>query len=490
MSPSQRATDGADRAEGAGAGANPPATGAFGGVVEAAEGDVDAYGRRRPSCTSAASSAATEHEPPAAHPLGLGHPGDAARRQLVGHADVPVPAPGRAAGEPCASPARTRSTSSSSPTSSLAAVAPPARSTPSWRRSAGSNAPNVRRSSTRASMNTSPGIAEIQASITSSSSPVVHQHGAAAGEEPLDEARRVGRRGSGRERPSDAPRHVVGRPRAAVVQQARRPSPHQSVHGVPVGQADQRARAGRAVRAGWSIRASAACRRAQPLDHRRPRRRRRGGGRRRRARRSRAPPSRRRRSSTPMRPTRGRRRSAGRGPAAPSASISSATSGAWAASAPSDRAAPTTAPGRSASRAAATSDAASASRRGGRGALDHRRRAPTSTSVVPWPAHSTRRIERARDPTSRSPGLAERAARAASLVEVTPVEAERGRGGAGGAIGAARAACAGRARAARLTDRRAEPGALRWHARRRPPAAPAAPRAGPHRWRRPRSARR
>ena len=35
--------------------------------------------------------------------------------------------------------------------------------------------------------------------------PVVHQHGAAAGEEAFEEARPVGRRGSGRERPAHAP---------------------------------------------------------------------------------------------------------------------------------------------------------------------------------------------------------------------------------------------------------------------------------------------
>ena len=72
----------------------------------------------------------------------------------------------------------------------LAAVAPPARSTPSWRRSAGSNAPNVRRSSGN-------GVGEHVAasatrstrSTTSSSSASCTQHGAAAGEEPLDEAR-------------------------------------------------------------------------------------------------------------------------------------------------------------------------------------------------------------------------------------------------------------------------------------------------------------
>ena len=165
-------------------------------------------------------------------------------------------------------------------------------------------------------MNTSPGMAEIQASITSSSSR------SCTSTVPLP-ARKPSRKRAPSAagvpavsaRPT-APRHVVGRPRAAVVQQTRRPSAHQSVHGMPVGQPDQRRRGdrvvapdGRAGRAPLGVRST-----ARPSL---PRRRRRGGGRRRRARRSRAPPSRRRRSSTPRRPTRGRRRSGGRGRAAP-----------------------------------------------------------------------------------------------------------------------------------------------------------------------------
>ncbi len=388
-------------AEGAGAARTRPATGAFGGVVAGCRGRRRCAGRRVRAAPPPASSA----PPSTSRQRRMRSASDTA---ALTHRRSRNRAPaGRAAAGPCGvrrAPARRRARRR--PDRS-AAVAPPARSTPSWRRSAGSNAPNVRRSSTRASMNTSPGMAEIQPSITSSSSRSCTSTVPLPARKPFEEAR--ARRPAGVPAVSarhSAPRHVVGRPRAAVVQQTGGSTAHQPVHGVPVGQHGQQRRADRARRAGWSSRASAAwsplnrstiaaaassSRRAagavEPGDHAhhhlvddgRQRRRVRpadvavaeGMGERHRVRRS----ARRRRG-----PVRRARRAIGLRRPPP--------------------------PGRSASRAAATSEAASASRVAAGRALDHRQPSPPRRAWCPGrrtrPGGSARSGSQSRSQVSRN----------------------------------------------------------------------------------------
>ena len=94
---------------------------------------------------------------------------------------------------------------------------------PSWRRSAGSNAPNVRRSSGAVAMNASGGQRRDPAVDHVEQLGVVHEHGAAARQEPLDERRAGGRRGADRQRTRQPGTHQRPVPRAAVVQQPRGP---------------------------------------------------------------------------------------------------------------------------------------------------------------------------------------------------------------------------------------------------------------------------
>ena len=209
-----------------------------------------------------------------------------------------------------------------------------------------------------------------------------------------------------------------------------------------------------------------------------PRRRRRGGGRRRRARRSRAPPSRRRRSSAPRRPTRGRRRSGGRGRAAPSASISSATSGARGGELAERSGCADHRPRQVGEQGGGDERGRLRQPRGGGRALDHRRRRRLDERGA---------LAGALDQTDQGagipveiPGLAERPSRTASLGEVTPVEGQEVE-----AVQEVRSAQRQRRAQVELeptgADRRAEPSHASAGARRRPPVAPAEPRAAPRR---------
>ena len=145
-------------------------------------------------------------------------------------------------------------------------------STPSWRRSAGSNAPNVRRSSGRASMNASAGEPQIQPSIRPSSSRSCTSTVPLPARKPSTKAAPVGRRGAGRERPPERGASTSsGAQCPASCSRRRGPSPHQAVTRRPSASRSSTRRARSRWPAGWSTRASAAWVALEPLDHRRRR---------------------------------------------------------------------------------------------------------------------------------------------------------------------------------------------------------------------------